>query len=305
MATSSGQSTSRKVPLAALMVAILAASVGVAWLLQVSSARHARAAAEILRQIRARGLSHYWGQDDSIDWYLIYSSSAVQGWQAVIRERTPEGNFRGLSTVVTVDPRTRSQTRKTANWILNPDATIGRYEGLVTTGRLEKSRTSILLRKDEVLVQQGPGQPTARSPAPANYIPEGTLGLAIREVAARGGQAQFKMVFDEVPRIGNEVQFTAVRLRHIGRGQTGAGKPTDRVRLSHREWGKYEQIYELDETGSVLTIEPPDGLRLELASPAEVAQHFPTAAAEVRSLLGRPAGPEPEDFWRKLFGGRL
>lgn len=90
MAITASQSPPRRTLLTLVMVAVLGAAAAAAWLLQVSSAGRACAGAEIIRQIRSRGLSHYWDDNPRIDWYLIPSGSAVRGWQAMVRELAEE-----------------------------------------------------------------------------------------------------------------------------------------------------------------------------------------------------------------------
>ena len=300
MAITAKQSLPRRRLLTLLMVAVLCAAVAAAWLLQVSSAGRARAGAEIIRQIRSRGLSHYWDDNPRIDWYLIPSGSAVRGWQAVVRERAEEGHFHGWKVSFIVNPAGTAKRTIVEEWILNADATRGEYQGSVTVGGFEKLWTNTVLDDGEVRVRQGRRDVPARTPAPDNYIPEGAFALAVRQIASGRGDGQFKMVFDEKPRIRNNVQFSTVRIRHVGRGRTGQGKPTDLVRMSHREWGKHEKTYELDEKGELLSIQTDDGLRWQAASQEEVTRQFPDAPGRL-SRTARPARGRPEDFWRRLL----
>ena len=301
MAITASQSPPRRTLLTLVMVAVLGAAAAAAWLLQVSSAGRARAGAEIIRQIRSRGLSHYWDDNPRIDWYLIPSGSAVRGWQAMVRERAEEGRFHGWKVSFIADPAGTVRQTIVEEWILNADATRGEYQGSVTVAGFEKLWTNTVLDDGDVRVRQGPRDVPARTPAPDNYIPKGAFPLAVRQIASGRGDGQFKMVFDQKPRIRSNVQFSTVRIRHVGRGRTAQGKPTDLVRMSHREWGKHEMTYELDEKGELLSIQTGDGLRWQAASQEEVTRQFPDAPGRLSRAARPPARGRPEDFWRRLF----
>lgn len=300
MAMTAGQQARRRVLLSVLMLAVLAAAIGGAWLLQVGSTQRARAGAEIIRQIRSKGLAHYWDDGPRIDWYLRTDKSQPRGWRATVRQRTAEGNFRGWMVNLRAAPGGAASETIVEAWVLNEAATQGSYVGTVMEGPFEKLRTEISLGNGEVQVRQGPDA-HARTPAPDNYIPEGASAIAVRQVAAERGQGQFKMIFDQIPIDRRDVRFSTVRIRHAGRGQTQAGAPTDLVRMTYREWGKYEQTFELDQEGNLLSIEHHGGLRFERITQEELIRRFPDAPNTVQRLIRLPVRNDAEDIWRRLL----
>ena len=65
------------------------------------------------------------------------------------------------------------------SWRLNADATAGQYHGSVRSPQLNYD-TLITLADGQVEFRQEQWRETDRSPAPANYLPEGTMELALR-----------------------------------------------------------------------------------------------------------------------------
>jgi len=288
--------------LALLMVAVLGVATGMAWLLQVRADRRVRAAAEIIRRIRADGLAAYWPDETRIDWYLIRVGSDVRGWRASAKIPGTDGGFDGLTVDLTRGESERSEQLLLASWSLNADATAGRYVGTVEVSGAGGSETRIFLSDDRVNVQQFALDLEAESPAPDNYLPEGTMGLAVRLVARTGANAQFAMVFDEKPNTRGVVEFGSIRIRSLGSARAEDGSLIRRARAwGFRGRGEYSVTYELTEDGRLLSIVHADGLRWDAATQDEVAAHFPNAPRLVEGLLSRrrlQAGP---DFRRNLL----
>ncbi len=303
MATVAGQGGAwRRALLALLMAAVLGAATGMGWLLEVRADRRVRAGADILRQIRADRLTEYWSDEPRIDWYLIRVGSAVRGWRAAARSHGSDGAFSGLTVDLTRDESKRSEQLLLASWSLNADATAGRYVGTVEVSGAGSSETRIFLSDGRLNVQQLTLDLEAESPAPDNYLPEGSMGLAVRLVAGSGADAQFAMVFDEKPNSRGVVEFGSIRIRSLGSARAEDGSLIRRARAwGFRGHGEYSVTYELSADGRLLSVIHDDGLRWAAASQEEVARHFPNAARLVEGLLRsrRPqAAPDP---WGKLF----
>lgn len=309
MGRTSGQSAAaRQALLALLLTAVLAAAAGAAWLLQEITQRRVDKAAAILKQIRSSKLALYWPDRRQTDWYLIQQDSTVLGWRATVREGSGRGSFRGWEIELGYNQSGATELEMHSAWKLNAGATDGTYQSRVEGRgrptqliqiRLQESASEADQATVEVL------QPTlaleAQSPEPRNYIPEGVLRLAIRLVAESGADAQFKMVFDDIPNRHKVVEFGSVRISHEGRGRTDQGEQTHRVRVYYRGWGKHPQEYELDESGKPISIVS-GNVRWVAASAADVAKRFPDAPETVRRLAQpRPGTEEQTPRRRGLF----
>jgi len=304
----SGQSAAaRQALLALLLTAVLAAAAGAAWLLQEIAQRRVDKAAAILKQIRSSKLSLYWPDRRQTDWYLIQQGTTVLGWRAIVREGSG-GGFRGWEVEFRHSQSGAVEHEIYSAWKLNADATDGNYESRVQRPGQPTQLTRIRLQEpaseaDQATVEviQPNFGKKAQSPEPRNYIPEGVLRLAIRLVAEGGADAQFKMVFDDIPNTHKVVEFGSVRISHEGRGRTGEGKPIHRVRAHYRGWGKHCWEYELDESGKVISIIA-GNVRWVAASAADMTKRFPNAPETVRGFARpRPDAQEQTPRRRGLF----
>ncbi|MCD4699311.1 MAG: hypothetical protein K8R91_01910 [Phycisphaerae bacterium] len=245
--------TARRGLLAGLMLAVLVASVGIAWLLDRRSSGRVRAGTKIIHEIRDKGLGHYWSDELQIDWYLIYSKGNAIGWRASTRAKSADKTFIGVD--VEVVPRQYSSHEI---WTLNADVTVGTYHADFRKADSQGSRTDISMSDGVVrVVQHVPGRRvTASAQVTENYLPEGTLSLAVRKASEMRANAQFAMVFNEILNRGKIVEFGTLRLRYLGRGRTQHGQTVHRVRKS---WGgKSSVVFELDEKGKILLIQGRD-----------------------------------------------
>jgi len=304
----SGQSAAaRQALLALLLTAVLAAAAGAAWLLQEIAQRRVDKGAAILKQIRSNKLALYWPDRRQTDWYLIQQGSVVLGWHAIVREGSG-GGFRGWEIELGYNQAGATEREMHSAWNLNADATDGTYQSRVERRGQPTELTQIRLQESASEADQATVevlQPTlaleAQSPEPRNYIPEGVLPLAIRLVAEGGADAQFRMVFDDIPNSHKVVEFGSVRISHEGRGRTDQGEQTHRVRVYYRGWGKHPREYELDESGKLISIVS-GNVRWVAASAADVAKRFPNAPETVRRFAQpRPATQEETPRRRGLF----
>ncbi len=247
--------TTRRGLLAGLMLAVLLASVGIAWLLDRRSAGKVHAGAKIVQKIRAKGLEHYWPEKLQIDWFLIQSNGNTIGWKASARARASGGGkFIGVDVEVVPEQHSSHEI-----WTLNADATAGAYHADFRSAGGKGLKTDILLNDGVVTVIQyttAVRSAKARADAPENYLPEGTLHLAVRQAADTRADAQFAMVFNERPNRDETVEFGTLRLQYLGSSQTQQGRTVHRVRMSEtRGRGKHGTVFELDEKGKILLIQ--------------------------------------------------
>ncbi|KPK86258.1 MAG: hypothetical protein AMJ81_01715 [Phycisphaerae bacterium SM23_33] len=295
MKEASGKTTPRqRAILGVLMLGLLLATVGAAWLLESSSSRRVRAAAEILAEIRKEGLDSFWPAELEVHWYLAQKDKRIIGWRAAAAGRSQNGDFLGVD----VDMQGRRQDPVCEQWRLNADATEGAYTALVRTPLGYRPDTDITLQRGSVKVVQhnlpNYQRLQARSPAPENYLPEGLLEPVVRRVAAAGADAQFRLVFNDQPNPGGVVQYGSYRIRHLGRKTQSEGSWVDRVGVSAGgPRSGHALTYELDEKGRLLLVSTHQGLRWTPASEVEVTRVFPRASDYLLELMPRGL-PRPD-----------
>ncbi len=277
--------TTRRGLLAVLMLTVLVASVGIAWLLQRQATEKVLAGTKIIQEIRARGLEHYWHEKLQIDWYLIYSKGETIGWRASARAKADDETFIGVD--VEVVPKRHSSHEI---WTLNAGAAVGTCHADLRLAGSGGFRTDIVLSDGVVKVVQyvpGLGSVLAGADAPGNYLPEGTLYLAVRQAADMQADAQFTMVFNEKPNRNKIVEFGTLRLRYLGREQTQQGRTVRRVRMSEtRGGGKGGAVFELDETGKILLIQGGD-VQTTAVDEQAVRKSFEDAPSYLQQILER------------------
>jgi len=204
----------RLVALNVILLAILVAAVGAAWLLAQPRPADLRAE-EIVAEIRRTGLAAYW-PEAALTWYVRSTGERIAGWRGEIVVPGPDGTFHGLNVVVTGTAlRTRGNWER---WTLNADATEGTYSAgefaQTTRGLRSTTDTKISLEDGQVTAfQRIKGYPfETRGPAPAGYLPEGTMGIARRLVARHKAKARFRMIYNAVPPPGARPVFTPVNM---------------------------------------------------------------------------------------------
>jgi hypothetical protein len=281
--TSTKSETARRGLLAVLMLVVLVGSVGIAWMLERRSDKKTEAGAQIIRHIREKGLGNYWSDKLQIDWFLVQAYGETIGWKASARGKIPNGKFVGVNMEV-LPKRSRSHEI----WTLNPDATIGTYHAEVNVTDSGWFKTDISLKDGMVKMRQhagGSSTPIAHSQAPENYLPEGTLYLAVQRVAKARANAQFAMVFNEQANTGNVVEFGTLRLEYVGKKKTSQGKDVHRVKMSEVRMGKkHKMVYDLDEKGKILVIYG-EKTQWTSADKQEVQKAFPNAPQLLQQML--------------------
>ena len=280
MATEAQSTWRKRSLLAVVMLVVLLVSVGVAWVLGELADRRVKSAVATLAAVRRDGLAKHWPERLRLDWDLSYAGDEADpsGWRAAIRGRGDQGEFAGMVVHVS------GQEYQLETWVLNADATSGYYDALRGVG-WPLPDTSIKLDDGVVTVAPHGGKRfPGRGQAPDNYLPEGTLELAVALVAAWRGNAQFALVFNERSNVGGRVEFGTVRMRYVGKGPTRQGKETRRVRVGFGGRRQGEQEYQVGPDGEVLA-RSVLGRRFVAVGEEELRGRFPEAPNIVGQLL--------------------
>ncbi len=164
-------SVSRQSLLSIAMLGVLLLSIGAAWMI-ISSHRarwrqSAERGAELMADLRSKGLAEYWTDQTVSDWYLYRDAQdRPAGWRYTKRSPTTEG-YGGR----TVHWPTKT-SRYTELWRLDARATTGTYLSEVT----DMPTTEIVLSPQGLTVAVGQTKIFDATP-PANYVPEGIMEL--------------------------------------------------------------------------------------------------------------------------------
>lgn len=268
----------RRALLALFMLAVLLATLAGAWWFQQRAQRRVQAGSDIVRDIRAQGLGAFWPEALHVDWYLARSGKQEVGWRADVVARIDSDRWSGMQLDV------RPKYQAVQNWELNRDATVGIYHGQVGTRQAIASDTSVVLEDGAVKVSQQ--KLLARSPAPPNYLPEGTFPLALRLAAQRRTAAQFRMVFDEVLNRRGQVEFGTETIEHVGPAKGPGGQDVRRVRAwaVRGDGQSFEMTYDVDDKGRLVRIAG-DETELVPVTLRELIDRFGPVDTVVRRLL--------------------
>jgi hypothetical protein len=268
--------TARRSLLAGLMMALLAASVGVAWWLSASRHFDPRAAGEVLGSIRKRGLPAFWGDQLVANWYIRYRADGKPvGWHVAKRIRRQGGGYAGTRIEQTGD------LFSIQTWALDDTARTGKYESrrwrwrmLSLPGRIVRmpvpsDTTEIGFGNGRLDVIQAAGnrEIKASAPLPDDYIPNGLADLAMYETAAQGRKTMFSILSDGQVIARGQVNFTTLRA-------TPEGGRVVRRNLDDAEG----EVMIFEEMGRLLKISYPQSAGWLEASTAEaVGKMFPDA----------------------------
>ena len=222
------------------MLAILLGSVGIAyWLVLARTVMPRQRGAEIIRTIRQKKLSAYWGEQAEELKYDIRNKAGQRVGMFYASRGPAETGFKGSTTL------RRPAGTIASQWWLTVDASTGRYFSASTL-------TSISLSDGKVSVEQPSGRKLlkAESDAPANYIPEGLTHLIIRMVAERGERATFKIILDNEAIVNSRLRFVGVTMVPLSSRKVQVYFASIR--------GAGTQVYYLDEHGKVVKIDWPN-----------------------------------------------
>lgn len=287
----------RRSLLAGLMMALLAASVGVAWWLAASRHFDPQAARQVMGGIRKRGLPALWGDQLAANWYIRYRADGKPvGWLVAKRLRLQGGGYAGTRIEQTGD------LFSIQTWALDDAARTGNYESrrwrwrtLSLPGRtvrmpVPSDTTEIGFGNGRLDVIQAVGNRAikASAPLPDDYIPNGLTDLAMYETAAQGRKTIFPILTDGQAIANGQVNFKALRA-------TPEGGRVVRRNLDDAE----EEVMIFEETGRPLKISyPQSGGRLEASSAEAVGKIFPDARRyqqrETTAPATQPDSPSSE-----------
>ncbi len=267
---------SRQSLLSLAMLGVLLASVGAAWMIISSHRAHWREAAvrgaELIADIRAKGLGEYWTDHPVEDWYLLRDPQDQPiGWRYA--SRTPATGGYGGRLV------NRFQANKYREaWQLDAGAITGTYSSEATN----QPSSAIRLSPDGLTVQVG--DRTVIDPVPqADYVPEGMLEL-VAFLASSGEQdIAGKVVFVPDAFDGEKIRYRSFLLTPLGERM---------VQLKYAGPGR-GSVYSFDAAGRIESITHLDrGIIVERASRREVMLWYPEAMnITADSPAPQPAGP--------------
>ncbi len=267
MSASINRNSARHHPrsLSPIMLAILAASIGVAWWISQTRGAMSRRGADIIRKIRKETFRSYWKADPVTMAYLITNGEARDaGWEISIRKRTRYG-YAGTTWTRGKDMLFEEK------WQVRDDASRSDYQARALLAP-DYPPVTIEFANDRVTIQIGGrrGGILASAKAPSNYIPEGVLAVVVRLAANMDHKLAFKMIFNETAIHNRHVQFTSV---------TMTPQPPASVVM---RFGQHKKVYRLDAQGKIVRIEhPASGTVYEATGVRELIEKFP----EVRRLI--------------------
>jgi len=278
--------------IAVIMLGVLLLSTGAAWLLVAGRDRASVRGAEIVRELRGRGLGAFW-DGPQIRWYLETRQGRPVGWHAFIV--APAGQeYHGLDVRHWLTP-TGEQTYW-ERWELNATATAGAYRAGPVARGMRITDTVIRYAKDEVSLLKNATDAKALSPAPDNYIPEGALNLVCLLTSRQDRRAYFHMVFNEREPVAGKIDYGTIMLQPVDAASLGISEAVSAVR--YRTWVPRQQdrVLAFDRQGRLLaTVSADEDGRRTAVAESEVLRHFPDAADLVVQLarsLKLPANPQ-------------
>ena len=259
-----------------IMLALLLASAGGAWMIVRSAHEDADRGAKIVAQIRQDGIAAHWSGKTAIQWHLVRQEGKAVGWRVTVRVPNSQRGFDGLDVQY-------AETFIWERWSLNSDATEGTYFAGIEADdrsffgmlrRAIKRNTEITLKDGIVVVLQHTSDGTIRSEseAPGNYLPEGTVELAFFLAAREGKNVQFKIVSNGMPPDGDKIRFVKLNFKD-------AAREGDGWRISGAN-----TTFFFNEQG--LLIRKTYGRKEHVAVPQQkVAAAFPNAPIDLQRLL--------------------
>jgi hypothetical protein len=242
--------------LAVIMLGVLLASVAIAAVLVAHSRRASRAAVRILGEIRSKGLKEFWSSEPVDTWLIGRDANGH-----AVRWRRTGRAARGDGYVGTEAGGDANGRFGTAVWSLNADATTGEYRAI--DGR---EVTSISLADGMVaLVSSSAGQ-LPPTPAPPDYIPEGTLTLLVHLATVRDEGIRARTIFDSRAAADEVVLFSSVRI-----------EPRGPLSATETALGAMRNDYTFDKAGRVE--------KLTTTSPGGTFVYSPSTRAEVEATF--------------------
>lgn len=270
----------RRLLLPLILLGLLALAVVVSATLVQLRRVPARNGEDILAQLRREGLSAYWPQGRRTQWFLIHEDGQVRGWKAVIQQRKGEDAFQTLTVW---------GTSRKGDWEwsqLNRAATQGRYlagsyglEGIGFDTEIDLSEGRVRARRLDHA-----GSQWVEAAAPANYMPEGTLELAIFLAGRQDKKALFQLIQNNYLPDKGSPTFGSMLVE--GGDATTTGVEGAAVRADVKLYSSSspgEESYVFDNDGRTLRLTRTDAIQMT-ASPQDVDAAFGDATRIVEFL---------------------
>jgi hypothetical protein len=241
------------------MVAVLVGAVAAAaWLVHHRTTVPTRRAEAILRDLRSRGLRAYWPQDEYAASFTGRGPGREITGQIRRLRRREENGFVGRTDRRMPSPHFRGLWEaNTELWRLSGDLSAGEYR----SGRDPQRAPDIIIRLSDGQVEVVIGKDRASAAAPENYIPEGTMSLVARLVAAGGEPAAFSAIFNSQAIVAGEVKFSVVRMVPLSprrvRMEYGLATGAETIVYDFDKEGRVAE-FTLPATGETFTRVPPD-----------------------------------------------
>ncbi len=284
------------------MLAALGVTILLAWSFQAPASRRTKAAVDLLEDARRESPDTLWPDALRIDWYLVQTSAAPAGWTAVVRSRSNDGQFIGARIMYSDQVTRNGQVVRGAGVIsrehygLSPSLTSGQYNAWWVSGEGLPLALSITLADDSITTRGSYQREAVNTPAPGNYLPEGTSDLMAWRVAQTGADAQFQLILNAKQTYKDMTLFDTFRMRAIEEPGRPAGAPR-RVRVS-RVGARMGTILEFDKDGTVITrLEDGSAVRTELTEREALLKFYPNAL----TVLYRSVSGDLRNQIRRLF----
>lgn len=290
----------RRVMLTAVMIALLAGSVALAWFVSAARRHDPQVAADILADIRQKGLDAFWGDEPFENWCVIYGPDGkAVGWYVERRLRMEDGNFVGTRV------RELGGELSIERWMLDNQARTGKYQGdqwqlqrVRVSGRpvqvsVKLPATEIYLAGETLTVRRTDGRRKIEAQTqqvPANYIPEGMTNLFLYQAALKGRKTECAMVINARAFAGREIEFTRYRVAPAGGRVVDLGIGQSVETITFDETGR--KVRSGDVTGSYWE---------ERTTAREVTTEFPRAKRYLQPTTD-PAEPETQPTTREAEG---
>ena len=274
------------------MFAVLLLAVGVAWWISQTRGGGGDQALAVLKDIRSQGLGAFWGDQPNYAWYLATKADGeMVGWRVNLRMPLPnEAGYVGISHQRGIDEQGKWQISE-ERWQLDPTAQMGSYEARVGRGR--RIEPQLFINFDKGLLTVSVPTHSDKQAAPANYLPEGLLPLAIRLTHQSGKKASFGMIINEVA-----IHELAAKKGQLHVVPLAITPQADGVLLNYAS--AFEVHVTLDEQGEIQAEEAGgSGIRWQRATPEQVVKQFPEAGGYLPKqddVLPGNLEREPEDI---------
>ncbi|MBN1555818.1 MAG: hypothetical protein JXA11_13835 [Phycisphaerae bacterium] len=208
-----------------VLLALLGVCSTAAWVLAWHKSAPARDGRDFLESLRQRGVKSWWPANGRRQhWFLVYRQGTVVGWEMDYRQASANGTIGGMI-------RRTQDTRLSSRWRISNDIQEGDYQSQFVKLQLphpESVEATIELRGDRLQVLQVIDRVrySSATKIPDNYLPEGLMLPAMREVVRRQGKARYEMVADDHPpsrQDGGTTPLFSFQLRYLGADASTGG----------------------------------------------------------------------------------